>query len=208
MAIASRSAVRVAVADDLDLVVAGVGALLAEFSAVVEVADRLIRGDDVGAPVDVVLLGAYRPAEPALDRVVQLRGMSNVGRVAVYADSWEISLVRAAMRSGADGVLSKSLPPAQLAADLCRIADGQVVIDPGCGLAVRDADGRWAGRGRLTEREAEVLCLVAAGLSNLEAGERLDLAVNTVKTHLRNAYRKVGLKNRAQAAAYVLSRHP
>jgi DNA-binding CsgD family transcriptional regulator len=70
---------------------------------------------------------------------------------------------------------------------------------------LRGADRLWPGHDQqLTERESEVLALVASGLSNAEAGRLLHLGVNTVKTHLRNAYRKVGVKNRAQAAAYVL----
>ena len=93
----------------------------------------------------------------------------------------------------------------QLAADIARVAEGQAVVDPGTGRQIRNADRLWPGRDRqLTERESEVLALVASGLSNAEAGRLLHLGVNTVKTHLRNAYRKAGVKNRAQAAAYVL----
>jgi DNA-binding NarL/FixJ family response regulator len=197
--------VRVAVANDFDLVVAGVAALLAGFSPGLQVTELVLDHDELDEPVDVVLFDTYGRAEMGLDRVKQLRQMSNVGKVAVYTLSWDVDLVRAALESGADAVLSKTLPAHVLASDLARVAEGQAVVDPGTGRSTRGADRLWPGHDRdLTERESEVLALVASGLSNAEAGRLLHLGVNTVKTHLRHAYRKVGVKNRAQAAAYVL----
>ncbi|MEO5679407.1 MAG: response regulator transcription factor [Acidimicrobiales bacterium] len=197
--------VRVAVANDFDLVVAGVAALLAQFSPGLEVTELVVGREAVVEPVDVVLFDTYGRAEMGLDRVRDLRGMANVGRVAVYTLSWDAELVRAALGHGADAVLSKTLPARQLAADLTRVAGGESIVDPGSGRARRGSARLWPGRDHdLTERESEVLSLVAAGLSSVEVGRHLHLGVNTVKTHLRNAYRKVGVKNRAQAAAYVL----
>ncbi len=196
---------RVAVANDFDLVVAGVAALLARFSPDLQVTELIVGRDQVTEPVDVVLFDTYGRAEMGLDRVRHLRSMPNVGRVAVYTLSWDDDLVRAALRSGADAVLSKTLSASRLAADLALVAEGQALVDQGSGRQTRSPERLWPGRDhQLTERETEVLELVAAGLSNVEVGQLLDLGVNTVKTHLRNAYRKVGVKNRAQAAAYVL----
>jgi DNA-binding NarL/FixJ family response regulator len=203
--LAPSHTVRVAVANDFDLVVAGVAALLSRFSPGLQVTELIIGREELQEPVDVVLFDTYGRAEMGLDRVRQLRNMANVGKVAVYTLSWDTDLVRAALDNGADAVLSKTLPASQLAADLTRVADGQAVVDPGPGRQLRSADRLWPGRDRqLTERESEVLALVASGLSNAETGKLLHLGVNTVKTHLRNAYRKAGVKNRAQAAAYVL----
>ncbi len=197
--------VRIAVANDFDLVVAGVAALLAEFAPRLEVTELVVGQEELDEPVDVVLFDTYGRAEMGLDRVRQLQGMVNVRRVAVYTLSWDADLVRDVLDSGADAVLSKTLPAIQLAADITRVAGGHAVVDPGPGRQLRSTDRLWPGRDRhLTERESEVLALVASGLSNAEAGRLLHLGVNTVKTHLRNAYRKVGVKNRAQAAAYVL----
>ena len=205
MTLAPSRTVRVAVANDFDLVVAGVASLLAPFRPGLEVAELIVGRDEVSEPVDVVLFDTYGRAEMGLDRVRQLRSMPAVGRVAVYTLSWDEELVSTALRSGADAVLSKTLPASQLASDLSRVAEGQSVVDPGTGRPVRTRERFWPGRDHdLTERESEVLALVAAGLSNVEVGQLLHLGVNTVKTHLRNAYRKVGVKNRAQAAAYVL----
>ena len=197
--------VRVAVANDFDLVVAGVAALLARFAPGLQVTELMVGRDELTEPVDVVLFATYGRAEMGLDRVRHLRSLPNVGRVAVYTLSWDDDLVRAALRSGADAVLSKTLSASRLAADLTLVAEGQSLVDQGTGRPARNPARLWAGRDQqLTERESEVLELVAAGLSNLEVGHMLGLGVNTIKTHLRNAYRKAGVKNRAQAAAYVL----
>jgi NarL family two-component system response regulator LiaR len=205
LSLAPTRPIRVAVANDYDLVVAGVAGLLSRYSSRLEVTELVTGEGKVGAPVDVVLFDTYGRTEMGLDRVRELRRMGNVGRVAVYTLSWDTELVRAALSSGASGVLSKTLPADQLAGNLARVADGQTVVDPGTGHQLRSVDRTWPGRDRnLTERESEVLALVASGLSNAETGRLLHLGVNTVKTHLRNAYRKVGVKNRAQAAAYVL----
>ena len=205
LTLAPSRPIRVAVANDYDLVVAGVAGLLSRFSSRIQVTELVTGRGQILEPVDVVLFDTYGRAEMGLDRVRELRRMGNVGRVAVYTLSWDTELVRAALASGASGVLSKTLPGEQLAADLARVADGQTVVDPGSGHQLRSAERTWPGHDRnLTERESEVLALVASGLSNAETGRLLHLGVNTVKTHLRNAYRKAGVKNRAQAAAYVL----
>lgn len=205
LTLASSRPIRVAVANDYDLVVAGVAGMLARFSPSVHVTEIVTGPGQVDEPVDVVLFDTYGRAEMGLDRIRELRRMTTVGRVAVYTLSWDTELVRAALGSGASGVLSKTLPADQLASELARLADGQTVVNPGPGRQLRSSDRTWPGRDRnLTERESEVLALVASGLSNAETGRLLHLGVNTVKTHLRNAYRKVGVKNRAQAAAYVL----
>ena len=205
LTLAPSRPIRVAVANDYDLVVAGVAGLLARYSPRVLVTELLTGRDSVDEPVDVVLFDTYGRTEMGLDRVRELRRMANVGRVAVYTLSWDPELVKAALANGASGVLSKTLPADQLATDLARVADGQTVVDPGTGRQARAVERTWPGRDRnLTERESEVLALVASGLSNAETGRLLHLGVNTVKTHLRNAYRKAGVTNRAQAAAYVL----
>lgn len=197
--------VRVAVANDYDLVVAGVAGLLSRFPSRLQVTELVTGRSEIDEPVDVVLFDTYGRAEMGLGRVRELQRMATVGRVAVYTLSWDTELVRAALGSGASAVLSKTLPADALANDLLRVAAGQTVVDPGSGRQPRTVDRTWPGHDRqLTERESEVLALVASGLSNAETGHLLHLGVNTVKTHLRNAYRKAGVKNRAQAAAFVL----
>jgi DNA-binding NarL/FixJ family response regulator len=201
----SRS-VRIAVANDYDLVVAGVASLLSRFSPGLEVTELVVGRDGLSQPVDVVLFDTYGRAEMGLERVRQLQRMPKVGKVAVYTLSWDTDLVRAALDNGADAVLSKTLPASQLAADLAKVARGEAVVDPGTGRQVRSAERVWPGRDRhLTERESEVLALVAVGATNAQIGARLLVAESTVKTHVKHILQKLGVTNRAQAVSQYLA---
>ena len=104
------------------------------------------------------------------------------------------------MAKGASGYLSKTLPARELVIAVEAIADGKVVIsDPP--LRSRSAAGLdWPGRSEgLTDREAEVLALVTQGKSNIEIAQVMYLSVNTVKTYIRSAYRKIGVTTRSRA---------
>ncbi|MGW2250487.1 response regulator [Kitasatospora sp. NPDC001660] len=114
-----------------------------------------------------------------------------------------------ALRAGADGFLLKRSRPAEIAHAVRLVAGGQSLLFPAAirrlaagrgNPAARDAMSRAA----LTEREAEVLRLIAGGLSNGEIAERLFLGVQTVKTHVSSVLAKLGARDRTQAvvAAY------
>ena len=116
-----------------------------------------------------------------------------------------------ALRLGVSGYLLKSLSGTQLADHLMRVHDGQVVVDPtmATGIAMRAAHGRgrgmWPGSELgLSRRESEVLVLLARGLSNRLIADELVLGEETIKTHLRSIYRKLGVNDRAQAVATAL----
>ena len=116
-----------------------------------------------------------------------------------------------ALRLGVSGYLLKSLSGTQLADHLVRVHDGEVVVDPTMAtrIALRTAH---AGSGRswpgsevgLSQRESEVLVLLATGLSNRLIADELILGEETIKTHLRSIYRKLGVSDRAQAVGAAL----
>ncbi|HIP86806.1 MAG TPA: response regulator transcription factor, partial [Anaerolineales bacterium] len=117
----------------------------------------------------------------------------------------------AAIRCGADGYLVKDMRPEGLFQELRGLAQGEVPLSRTmAGVLMR----RLARRGRpltppvapdvLTPREREVLVLLAEGLSNTEIAAELDIAVNTVRNHVRNILEKLGLRNRVQAAVYAV----
>jgi DNA-binding NarL/FixJ family response regulator len=197
---------QIAVANDYELVVAGVAKLLERYSPKIQVVDLLVQPESPSSPVDVVLFDTYgRTSVEAKERVGELARSPRVGHVAIYTLSWTPELVRWSLDAGADGVLSKSLRAGDLAAALERVAQGQSVVDPGPGTPSRHDDRPWPGRSlRLTERESEVLALAGSGLTNDEIAATLHLGVNTIKTHLRSAYRKAGLRNRSAAVAFTL----
>jgi DNA-binding NarL/FixJ family response regulator len=108
----------------------------------------------------------------------------------------------AALRAGADGYLLTQAPPEDVVRAIRLIAGGEPLPFPG---AMRTLAATHGGGGRglahfgLTEREAEVLRLMAAGMSNVEISERLVVSVQTVKTHVGNVLAKLGARNRTQA---------
>ena len=132
-------------------------------------------------------------------------------RVVILTDAADERRLFEALRRGASGYLLTSLSGAELAENLVRVRNGEVVVDPTLAprMAMRGAhDGdvhAWPGRQLgLSRRESQVLTLLADGLSNRLIASELVLGEETVKTHLRNIYRKLEVKDRAQAVAVAI----
>jgi two-component system, NarL family, response regulator LiaR len=90
-------------------------------------------------------------------------------------------------------------------AALERIMAGEIVILAGDHETSRDGAGDWPGRSAgLTPREAEIVALIALGLTNREIAERAFVSMNTVKSYVRSAYRKIGVQRRPQAVIWAL----
>src|SRR5262249_32898686 len=109
-------------------------------------------------------------------------------------------LLAEALAAGVRGFVLKESPLADLVQALERVVAGESYVDPV--LAGSVVSGRM--RGPLTQREREVLTLLADGLPNEEIGRRLDISPETVRTHVRNAMAKLGVDTRAQAVATAL----
>jgi len=192
--------VRVAVANDFELVVAGTAAALAPYSdrvQVVELTDQAtLRG-----PADVVLVDTFGRLDEH-DEKLQALIRGSQARVLIY--SWEYFHVDQAVDQGAYGYVFKGAPVTQLVDAIEAVHAGQIVRsehpDPGSdGTPVGGWPGAHAG---LTARQAEILTLVTAGHSNEEIAGSLYLSINTVKTYIRGAYAKIGVTRRAQAVAW------
>jgi DNA-binding NarL/FixJ family response regulator len=131
----------------------------------------------------------------------------------IYEDA---ESVRMALQAGATGYMLKQASQEKLVECIHRVYHGDIVIDPSLmGQLVNDytrlAQGVVKGRPspladgqELTPREEEVLNYLSLGLTNKEISSRTHLAVDTVKTHLRNIYRKMGVKNRSQAITEIM----
>jgi NarL family two-component system response regulator LiaR len=200
---------RVAVVNDFEVVVAGVAAMLAGFEdriQVVELNSRL----PVVAEVDLVLFDTFAHVTGdgvTLDDLVQLDG----SRVVVYTWMASPHSIAQVLRHGVAGYLSKALPAVDLVKSLEDIHAGVLVInvDDGAatvqGAVIHDGPGDWPGRqSDLSQREAEVIALIARGLSNQEIAETLFLSINSVKTYVRTAYRKIDVDRRSQAVIWAL----
>lgn len=196
--------IRVAVLDDYDVIVKGTTELLRPFDDLVEVVETST-GSGIHKDVDVALLDCFGRAEAHQGIVGIVSGHPRVGRVAVYTWNLASELVEEALAQGASSYLSKAMPGSELAKALVATHDGDRVVSGPDGVqSPRPSDPRsWPGRDYgLTEREAEVLALLTQGKPPRDVAEALYLSINSVKTHLRNLYRKIHVSDRTQAALW------
>lgn len=208
---------RVVIADDEPLVRQGLRLVLEKDDDVQVVAEA---GDGVEA---LARVAEQRPELALLDvRMPRLDGIEATRRLCAdpslsqtravvlttFADD---SLIVAAVRAGASGYLLKSMPPEQIRSAVRSVAEGQTALAPPLvDRLLREYTDRRTPRSplleQLTERETDVLREIAAGLSNVEIGQRLYVSEGTVKTHVAAILRKLDLRDRTQAAvaAYEL----
>ncbi|MBM0239221.1 response regulator transcription factor [Micromonospora sp. ATA32] len=165
---------------------------------------------------DVVVLDLQLPDVSGVEVIVGLRAALPDVRVLLLSASGEQQSVLNAVKAGATGYLLKSAAPAEFLDAVRRIAAGEPVFTPGlAGLVLGEfrrlaADPAGAGPGpgdvapRLTERETEVLRLVAKGLSYKQIAQRLGLSHRTVQNHVQNTLGKLQLHNRVELTRYAI----
>ena len=129
------------------------------------------------------------------------------GAVVVYTWNVDPALVEVALSKGCRGYLDKSLGGQDLVSALERVAAGEIVVSPTTIAPLPDprVNGDWPGRGDgLSAREAEIVTLITQGLTNADIAARTFLSINSVKTYIRSAYRKMGVARRSQAVRWGL----
>jgi DNA-binding NarL/FixJ family response regulator len=152
---------------------------------------------------DVLLLDLRMPVLDGLGALGRLGGLGV--RVIVLTSVSDPVDVAPAMRAGAAGFLYKDVDPAALVQAIRAVHGGQVLLAPEAAVAMLSGPGPVADAvAALTERELEVLRLVAAGCSNREIARALVVAEKTVKTHVSNVLMKLGVQDRTQAALYAV----
>jgi DNA-binding NarL/FixJ family response regulator len=207
--------VRVVVADDQTAVREGL-VLLLDLLDDVEVVGAARDGEEAVALVaahgaDVVLMDLRMPRCDGVSATARIRAEHPGTRVVVLTTYAEEADILAALKAGALGYLTKDAGRAQIAHAIRAAAAGQAVLDPqvqqrlvaaaGTGAAV--PPGGDAAPDGLTQREVEVLALIAGGLSNREIAGRLYLTEATVKSHINRLFAKTGVRDRAQAVRYA-----
>ncbi|MFD0440458.1 response regulator [Streptomyces chartreusis] len=217
-----RDSIRVMVVDDHPMWRDAVARDLSEsgFDVVATAGDgdQAVRRAKAAAP-DVLVLDLNLPAKPGVQVCKELVGHNPALRVLVLSASGEHADVLEAVKSGATGYLLKSASTEELLDAVRRTAVGDPVFTPGlAGLvlgeyrrlasepapAAQDAD--QPGAPQLTERETEVLRLVAKGLSYKQIAERLVISHRTVQNHVQNTLGKLQLHNRVELVRYAIER--
>jgi DNA-binding NarL/FixJ family response regulator len=163
---------------------------------------------------DVIVLDLALPGKvQGLDVARQLRAEGSAVRILVLTGLTDERVLFESIRAGVDGYLEKTAGVRFVAEALFRVARGERVFSRDQERAVVAQLGRLARRTReasgaqatLTEREIEILGLVAIGLTVKQVGTRLELSSRTVETHLSKLYRKLGARNRVQALSRAVA---
>ena len=213
--VTGMTAVRVLAADDQRVVREGLAMLLGLLPDV-EVVGTAADGEEVLALAaelrpDVILMDLRMPRMDGVEATRRLRERDPGVKVVVLTTYADDRSVLDALRAGALGYLTKDAGAAEIQQALHRVAGGQAALDPAVQLHLVEAiaDGPPSGPAPaslpdgLTPREAEVLTLIAAGLSNAEIAERLVVSEATVKSHVNHMLAKIGARDRAQAVGYA-----
>ena len=203
---------RVLVADDDDLMRAGLCAVLSSdetINVVGEAADgREAITQTARLRPDVVLMDVRMPNLDGIRATREIVAAAPQARILILTTFEDDDYVFGALRAGASGFLLKRTRPEQLIAAIHTIASGESLLSPSVTRRVIDRMAREpqlgpaAGRAlqRLTPRERDVLELLARGLSNGEIAATLVVEESTVKTHVKRILAKLGLRDRVQAA--------
>jgi DNA-binding NarL/FixJ family response regulator len=202
--------ISVAVANDFELVVAGLAKMLEPFRTELELVDFVTLDDDELPDelpaVDVLLFDTFGRVGLGIEAVEQIVRDRRARHVVVYTWETRRHLVERAMDVGASACISKALTSHELVDVLRRVAAGERIVEihRAPRAATRKVELPGASWG-LTERESEVLALASLGKRNREIADALFVSADTVKTHLRSAYRKLGVRNRTEAVGAVLA---
>jgi DNA-binding NarL/FixJ family response regulator len=209
--------IRVVLADDQRVVREGLGTLLGLIGGI-EVVGTAADGNEALALAlklrpDVVLMDLRMPRCDGIEATRRLREHDAGIKVLVLTTYADDRSVIDALRAGARGYLTKDAGAAEIREALERVTSGQAAIDPAvqdvlldaiaAGAPGPDAEPAPKFPDGLTAREAEVLVLIAQGLSNAEIASRLMVSETTVKSHVNHVFAKIGVRARAQAVTYA-----
>jgi two-component system, NarL family, response regulator DesR len=191
--------VRVLLAEDQAMVRGALSALLS-MEEDIEIVAEASRGDEVlpaalDAFPDVALLDIEMPGGDGLSAAAQLKERLPACRVIILTTFGRAGYLKRAMEAGALGFLLKDAPATELATAIRRVVNGERVVDPGLAASALSEGGN-----PLTERERDVLAASADGATIGDIASDLYLSEGTVRNYLSTAIKKLGVRNRVEAA--------
>jgi DNA-binding NarL/FixJ family response regulator len=208
--------VRLVLVDDHEMVIEGLKAMLAGFEDRVRVVGQAVGAERAVSVIDdlkpdIVLCDVRMQGSSGLDLCLALRERDPHRKVVMLSVYDDEQYLYQALRVGASGYLLKSISSDELVRQLEFVHGGATAIDPGLAARAVDTAARlqrdefWPGaRQGLTQRESEILSYVVTGLSNRGIANKLVIGDETVKSHLRSIYRKLGVGDRTGAVATAL----
>ncbi len=211
----TREPIRVLVVDDQELFRRGLTMLLAVEPGLEVVGEAGDGAEGVtlaeSAAPDVILLDVRMPKKSGIEACLAIKESVPSAKIIMLTVSDEEADLYEAVKSGASGYLLKDSSIEEVAQAIRVVADGQSLISPSMAIKLIDEfkqmsrPERETGPAlRLTERELDVLRLVAQGHSNKEIASRLFISENTVKNHVRNMLEKLQLHSRMEAVMYAV----
>ena len=210
---------RILVADDHSLFRDGVASLLSAWGH--DIVGEARDGEEavtLAAQLDpdLVLMDVRMPACNGVEATRRIKSARPETKIVMLTVSEDEDDLFGAIKAGAQGYLLKDLPGEEVSDAIRRVHDGQAIIPPGMAatllqefsrLSQEPVQAQGTPPPQLTDREVEVLRLVARGMANREIAEELVISENTVKNHVRNILEKLHLHSRVEAAVYAHRQH-
>lgn len=198
--------ISVALMNDFDIVVNGLAEMLAPYDDI-EVVDTCVGDVHLDRHVRIALYDTYGRHGIPWSEFEDVVADARADHLAVFTFAFPDGVVQDAISRGISGYLWKGTSADQLAASLRRIDAGEVVVDPPPHHRVTQVNHyRWPfSEAGLSARESEVLALIAEGLSNPAIAEALYISRETVKSHVKQVLRKLGVSSRVEAATRAIS---
>lgn len=200
--------IRVLIADDHAVIRTGLAQLVSaiddvELVGIAQNGQEAIELSAASAP-DVVLMDLEMPRVDGIEATRQIKARQPETAVVILTSFSDRDRILRALDAGAAGYLLKDVEPDDLARAIRAAAGGGVPLDPKAARALLSARTTTSPGDALSEREREVLLMVAEGLPNKLIARKLSLSEKTVKAHLTNVFRQIGVTDRTQAALWAV----
>ncbi|HEX7393802.1 MAG TPA: response regulator transcription factor [Anaerolineaceae bacterium] len=205
--------IRILIVDDHPLIREGLRAIL-ETQPDMELVGEARDGNEAVARAqalkpDVILMDLALPHMDGVEATRQIIQNDPLVRVLILSNYLDDDKVFGVLKAGAKGYLIKETNPQDLRQAVRAVYQGKSALDPAVQRKLVDQFAQTTGKSasskdNLTEREQEVLRLMAQGLTNPQIGHKLSIAEGTVRFHVSNVLKKLGLKNRTQAVLYAV----